>query len=91
MSEVSELDKRRKLQLGRSPSGKRKQEQETTPVNLSFPVSQRTLLQDKEKAIVSQIIVGIAVSEAAPGKLVRDGVKRIWASPNACKARTLNS
>ena len=90
MSEVSELDKRRKLQLGRSPSGKRKQEQ-TTPVNLSFPVSQRTPLQDKEKAIVSQIIVGIAVSEAAPGKLVRDGVKRIWASPNACQARTLNS
>ena len=39
-------------------------------------------LKGRERAIVNQTNIG-TVSEATLGKLLRDGVERIWAFPSA--------
>ena len=44
--------------------------------------ARRSSLKGREKAIVNQTNIGTA-SKAALGKLVRDGVERIWVFPNA--------
>ena len=44
--------------------------------------ARRSSLEGRERAIVSQTNVG-TVSKATLGKLLRDGVERIWAFPSA--------
>ena len=44
--------------------------------------ARRSPLKGREKAIVSQTNIG-TVSKATLGKLLRDGVERIWAFPSA--------
>ena len=44
--------------------------------------ARRSSLKGRERAIVSQTNIG-TVSKATLGKLLRDGVERIWAFPSA--------
>ena len=44
--------------------------------------ARRSSLNGRERAIVNQTNIG-TVSKAALGKLLRDGVERIWAFPSA--------
>jgi hypothetical protein len=44
--------------------------------------AQRSSLRGRERAIVNQTNIG-TVSRATLGKLLRDGVERIWAFPSA--------
>ena len=45
-------------------------------------IARRPSLKGREKAIVGQTNIG-TVSKATLGKLLRDGVERIWACPSA--------
>ena len=44
--------------------------------------ARRSSLKGRERAIVNKMDIG-TVSEAVLGKLLRDGMKRIWAFPSA--------